>query len=218
MKTYILFIAFILLGSIFVSAQDWKGYKFESGDILFQDVDCGALCDAIEMAGPARSDKRFSHVGIAYVVQDAIWVIEAYKDNVHLVMLDSFMKRQTTVNGNPKVMVGRLSAEYQNLAGRAVGFALEQRGRAYDNTYTYDNGIYYASELVFDAYKAANGGLALLELTTANFNDPKTNKLLPFWEEHFKGLQMKVPDGATVFTPGGIANDENVEIITSFYR
>jgi hypothetical protein len=199
------------------TAQDWQSFRFESGDLLFQDMDCGEWCDAFESVTPVANDKRLSHVGLAYVAKDSIWVIEALGENVHITPIREFMLRQLNDHGKPKVMVGRVPAEYQNLSGRAVGFALEQRGRAYDYALEYDNGKYYATELVFDAYKAANKGRALFDVHEWSFSDPKNWKMHPFWKRYFDEQGIKAPEGKTGFNPAALANDDNVEIVTTFY-
>ena len=216
MKGFSLLFTLLLLNGI-CTAQNWEAFKYESGDLLFQDMDCGEWCDAMEAVTPVAHNKRLSHVGIAYVNKDSVWVIEAWGADVHLLPLRQFMLRQLDDLGRPKVMVGRVPAEYQNLAGRAVGFALEQRGKPYDLEFIYDNGKFYASELVFDAYKAANKGRALFEVQQWSFSDPGNWKIHPFWQRYFEELQMKVPEGKSGFNPAALANDDNVEIVTSFY-
>jgi uncharacterized protein YycO len=207
----------LISASLACYGQDWKTFKFESGDLLFQDMDCGELCDAIKTVTPTSHDRHPSHVGLAYVVKDSVWVIEAWEDNVHLIPLRQFLFRDWVEEGRPKVMVGRVPAEYQNLAGRAVGFALEQRGRPYDPAFEYDNGKYYGAELVFDAYKTANKGKALFDIHEMNFSDPKNWKVHPFWKTYFEDLKVKVPEGKTGFNAAALANDDNVEIVISFY-
>lgn len=207
----------LLFNSIISYSQSWTDFRFESGDLLFQDMDCGELCDAIKTVTPTSHERHPSHVGLAYVVKDSVWVIEAWGDNVHLIPIRQFLFRGEGEQGTPKVMVGRVPAEYQNLAGRAVGFALEQRGKPYDKTFEYDNGKYYAAELIFDAYKAANRGKALFDTHEMSFSDPKNWKIHPFWKAYFEELKVKVPEGKTGFNAAALANDDNVEIVTSFY-
>jgi hypothetical protein len=216
MNRYIL-LSILFFSSLISTAQSWKTFKFESGDILFQDLDCGPFCDAIKTVSPAINERRYSHTGLVYVVQDSVYVIEAWDKDVHILPLYKFMERQLTGNGEPKVTLGRVSSDYQFLAGRAVGFALEQRAKPVDDELTYDNGKYYSAELVFDAYKAAHHGKALFEMGTLNFYDPRTARTLPFWDSYFKELNKKVPEGKPGLYPASLALDDNIEIITSFY-
>ena len=216
MKRLIFFAVYLSL--VFVTnAQDWRSFKFETGDLLFQDLDCGDLCDAIESVTPAVNNHHLSHVGLAYVTGEIVWVIEAMGEDVHLTTIKSFMERQTDALGQPKVIVGRVSDEYSNLAGRAVGFALEQKGKPYDDEFIYDNGKYYCSELIYDAFKAAHNNKPIFEMMPMTFKDPKTNKTLPVWEEYFKNLGRKIPEEKKGISPGLLANDDNVEIVKYFY-
>ncbi len=216
MKCFILSFLFLSL-ACFSFGQKWTTFKYKSGDLLFQDLDCGPLCDAIEEVTPAVGTKHFSHVGMAYVVGDSVYVIEAIDKDVHLTPLQKFMMRETDAGNNPKVIVGRLKPAYSGLNPRAVGFALQQRGKAYDDAFIYNNGRYYCSELIYDAYKEANNGTPFFYLYPMTFKDPKTGKNIKAWNEYFKDLRTGIPEGKPGCNPGSIAVNDNVEIVASFY-
>ena len=215
MKRSLFFI--FLIVPLFLEAQPWKAFRFESGDLLFQDLDCGEICDALRGSSAPLDGKHYTHVGMAYRVKDSLWVIEAYGQGVQIVPLNRFMERSITGNGKTRVSVGRVPAEFQSLAGRAVGFALEQRGIPYDHEYTYDNGRYYSSELVFDAYKAAHYGKALFDAGSMSFRDPSGSRITTRWEKYFEEIGVQPPEGKSSISPAGLAADENIEIVRSFY-
>lgn len=198
-------------------AQSWKDFKYQTGDLLFQDLDCGDLCDAIEAVTPALDKKHFSHMGLVYIVGDSSYVIEAIGKDVHLTSLNNFLLRQTDINGNPKVVVGRLKLAFQKLNSRALGFALKQIGKPYDSDFIYDNGKYYCSELIYDAYQEANNGLPFFNLYPMTFKDPATGKTFPAWKEYYKKIGKKIPEGKRGCNPGSIAISDNVLIVSSFY-
>ena len=78
------------------------------GDLLFQDLDCGRLCDAIGKVTTGYDGAGFSHVGIA--ARDGtgeIVVIEAVSAGVASTPLDSFPGRSLEPAAKPKVAVGR---------------------------------------------------------------------------------------------------------------
>lgn len=183
-------VAFILLifNNIASYAQD---FTYHTGDLLFQDLDCGELCDAIEKVTPGVNGKHFSHVGLVYVVQDSVWVVEAIGKNVHLTSINEFLGRQKDEKGHPKVVVGRLKKAYQKLNARAVGFALKQHGKPYDDEFIYNNGKYYCSELIYDAYKDANNGADFFGIYPMTFKDPATGKTDKVWKNYFKQLGKK---------------------------
>lgn len=208
----------IFLSLVIISnAQNHEDFPYQNGDLLFQDLDCGELCDAIEKVSPALGNKRFSHVGLVYVVGDSIWVIEAIDKDVHLTRIHQFLQRQTDTAGNPKVVVGRLKKAYRKLNSRALGFALKQNGKPYDDAFIYDNGKYYCSELIYDAYKEANDGLPFFHLYPMSFKDTETKKTFPAWKKYYKDIGEKIPEGRLGCNPGSIAISESVEIVSSFY-
>jgi len=200
------------------SAQStFPDFQYQTGDLVFQDLDCGDLCDAIEKITPAVKGKHFSHIGIVYVLQDSVYVIEAIGEKVHLTSLSQFLQRQTDSNGHPKVIVGRLKKEYKRLNGRAVGFALQQKDKPYDDEFEYDNGKYYCSELVYDAYKAANNNTAFFQLYPMTFKDPDTHKTMQVWKDYYKKLGKKIPEGRLGCNPGSIAMSDAVELVKTYY-
>lgn len=213
---YTLFILCFLLGYN-TFAQSATDFKYQNGDLLFQDLDCGELCDAIEKVTPALDNKHFSHVGLVYATGDSVWVIEAIGADVHVTSIGKFLERQTDSKGNPKVVVGRLKPAYQKLSSKAVVFALKQIGKPYDDAFLPENEKYYCSELIYEAFKDANGGFAFFHLYPMTFKDPATNKTFPAWKEYYKKLGRKIPEGEAGCNPGSLAINDNVLIVASFY-
>lgn len=204
-------------GSMIATAQEWRTFTYKNGDLLFQDLDCGELCDAIEAVTPGVGDKHFSHVGMVYLAGDSVYVIEAIQDDVHLSPLSEFMARQADAKGQPKVIVGRVKEPYSRLISRATGYALQQRGVPYDPYFQYNNGRYYCSELIYDAFLEANNHRPFFRLYPMTYKNPRTKKLRPAWKAYFEDLETKVPEGKPGCNPGSIAVSEQVEIVKSFY-
>lgn len=200
-----------------LSAQQPADFRYQTGDLLFQDLDCGELCDAIEAVTPEWEGKRFSHVGLVYVAGDSIYVIEAIGKDVHITSIVSFLQRQLDNQQRPKVIAGRLKEAYKHLNAKAVGFALKQIGKPYDEDFIYDNGKYYCSELVYDAFKEANGGNPFFHLYPMTFKQPGTNKTFPAWKTYFKARSTKIPEGKPGCNPASILLNNNVKVIAAFY-
>lgn len=211
------FFVILLLNTCYANAQAWKDFDYQTGDILFQDLDCGPLCDAIETVTPAWNGKHFSHAGIVYREGDAVFVIEAIGRDVHGTAIEDFLQRQRDENGNPKVVVGRLQQKYRKLNEAAVNFALAQNSVLYDDAFIYDNGKYYCTELLYDAYKTANGGKAFFKLKPMTYKDPANNKTFPAWTTYYADLGVKIPEGEPGCNPGSVATDKKIDIIKSFY-
>jgi len=212
-----IFLAWILCFSwnaVFAQTGD---FRFESGDLLFQDVDCGELCDAIEMVTKSVEGKSFSHVGLVYRDEDSVWVIEASGKDVHLTALAEFLGRSMDGTGRPKVYVGRLKEAYRTLNREAVAFALAARGLPYDEAFLYDNGAYYCSELIYDAYLHANGGTPFFRLEPMTFRNPRTGETFPVWKSYYDRLNMNIPEVEPGCNPGGLSRSERIEIVKRFY-
>lgn len=210
----LLFLVFIVQ---FSNAQAWKEFKFQTGDILFQDLDCGTLCEAIETVTPAWKGKHFSHAGMIFQEGDFVYVIEAIGKDVHSTPIDKFMQRQLDSSGQPKVVVGRLKKPYKKLNTDAVNFALTKNGIAYDDAFIYNNGKYYCTELIYDAYKTANKGIALFELQPMTYKDLASDKTFPAWVDYYNELGVSIPEGQPGCNPGSIATSKKIKIVASFY-
>ncbi len=185
--------------------------------MLFQDLDCGDLCDAIEKVTTGVEGKSFSHLGLVYGKADSLYVIEAIGKDVHLTPIASFINRNKDAKGNPKVVAARLKEPYLKLNALALQYAMQQIGIPYDDAFLYDNGKYYCSELIYDAYKYANDGRPFFELQPMTFIDPETGKTFEAWVNYYRNLGMEVPEGKPGCNPGGISTSDKLEIIQSFY-
>jgi Permuted papain-like amidase enzyme, YaeF/YiiX, C92 family len=186
----------------FASAQT---YTPRAGDFLFQDLDCGGLCDAIERVTPGLDGKHFSHIGLVCSVNDSLYVIEAIGKDVHLTRIADFMKR------TPKNVPMRLRKAHENLLQPATLFCLAQIGTPYDDDFLYQNKKYYCSELLYDAFMAANQDKPFFTLQPMTFIDPDTKKTFPAWIEYYKGIKCEIPEGKLGCNPGGIANSPFLE-------
>jgi len=73
---------------------DYSTFNLKSGDILFQDSDCGPFCESIEKVTYGIQGSKFSHVGL--VIQNLkkeLVVLEAVTAGVIETPLDSFFIR-----------------------------------------------------------------------------------------------------------------------------
>ena len=167
------------------------------GDLLFQDIDGGPLCDAIRRVTRGWQDCSFVHVGmVTNATPDAGSLIEAHDDGVVETPLDAFISRAATRHGEPAVAIGRLTSTWRYLIPRAIAHARALLGRPYDDTFELGNGRYYCAELVHEAFKIANRGESLFTAAPMTFNDPATGRAHPAWIEHFAELGLSIPEGA----------------------
>src|SRR6478735_8601969 len=127
MKNY--FSILFLCLALSVGAQNYK-----TGDLLFKNLDCGDICDAIEAVTTGYENESFSHLGLVNVRNDSVYIIEAIGNEVHLSPITTFLER----SDNP-VFQGRLKPEYSKLIPKAIQFALTQQGKPYDEPFLYNN-------------------------------------------------------------------------------
>lgn len=205
MKQFILLFIFAL--SPVVAQQK---AKLQDGDLLFQDMDCGPLCDAIEAVTEGYKGNDFSHMGMVYHRNDTIFIIEAAGKAVRLSTLEKFSK-----NTQKPMLIGRLKKKYKKLIPDAIAFSLKQMGVPYDEEYVYDNGSYYCSELIYDAFKAANNNKPFFQLFPMTYKQPGTNDFFPAWIDYYKAINKPIPEGQPGCNPGGMSTSDKIEIIGS---
>ena len=189
-------------------------FDLRKGDLLFQDVDCPELCDAIETVTQGYNNYNFSHVGIiARDEKGNISVIEAVSAGVSVTDISSFLNRSADRNNMPKVVVGRLKRPYRGLITAALEYAAELKGKSYDKTFAVNNDAYYCSELVYEVFMLANDRQPLFELQPMTFKDPVTGQTLDVWKEYFAQLGVPVPQGEPGINPGGISRSAVLDIV-----
>lgn len=107
----------------------------------------------------------------------------------------------------------RLRENYRALVPAAVAFAKAQLGTPYDAVYRAGNGRYYCSELLADAFRAANGGEWFFALTPMTFRPPGSADFDPAWVAYYAALGESIPQGEPGCNPGSIAVDARLEVV-----
>ncbi|HEY0177974.1 MAG TPA: YiiX/YebB-like N1pC/P60 family cysteine hydrolase [Pedobacter sp.] len=182
--------------------------QLKAGDLIFQDLACGPLCDAINAVTQGYQGNKFSHMGMVYLRHDSILVIEASGKNVHLTPLKDFLARSVHPH-----YVGRIKSPYRKLIPAALGFSIRQMGVPYDDQYLYGNGKYYCSELIYDSFLSANRGRPFFQLFPMTYKEPGSDKFFPVWKAYFDNLKMEVPEGKPGCNPGGISLSDKIDIL-----
>lgn len=196
---------FFLLFTLTVFSQ--SKIKLQTGDIIFQKMNCGELCDAIHAVTKGYKDNDFSHLGLVLVENDSVFVIEAGGNAVRKVTLEQFSTYTKTT-----MFVGRLKRKYREYIPQAINFSLNQIGVPYDDDYLYDNGKYYCSELIYDAFLYAYEK-PFFELFPMTFKQPGKDEFFPVWIRYYENLDIKIPEGEPGCNPGGISTSDKLKII-----
>lgn len=187
--------------------------SIREGDLLFQDLDCEGLCEAIETVTEGVDGKNFSHCAMVVSIKDELKVVEAIGNKVQLNSLENFFKRSGDTSEVKNITVGRMKKEFQDLIQGASNFALKQVGAPYDEPFLLNNGKWYCSELLYEGYKAANGGKEVFQLFPMTFKDPKTDDFFPAWVEYYEELGQDIPEGALGLNPGSISRSDKIEVL-----
>lgn len=200
--TKVFLLIFILPSILFAQKS-----KLKTGDLLFQKMNCGELCDAIHAVTEGYQGNDFSHLGLVYIQNDSIFIIEAAGNAVRKVTLEQFSKNTKT-----NMYIGRVKNKYKKLIPGVIQFSLMQIGTAYDDDYLYNNGKYYCSELIYDAFLNANG-MPFFDLQPMTFKQPETNDYFPAWVTYYQSLGVEIPEGQLGCNPGGISTSKKIKII-----
>lgn len=198
----------------FTACNQPETFELREGDLLFQDSDCGAFCEAIEAVTEGIDGYEFSHVGL--VMQDddgTLRIMEAVTKGVILTPLDSFLNRSFDVKGQPKVVVGRLKKEFQNFVPGAIDFIHSKMKATYDFNFNIENDSFYCSELIHLAFQAANYGEPIFDTPPMTFKQPETDSTFAIWVDYFKDLGEPIPEGKIGLNPGSMSRSKYIEIV-----
>lgn len=201
MKNIILF----LLLSISVFAQK---SQLKNGDLLFINIDCGPMCNAINAVTNGYNNNDFNHMGLVSTTNNKdFFVYEAIGEAVVKTPLNVFLKYTKST-----VYVGTLKPKYTCLIPKAIAFCETNLGVPYDDDFLYNNGKYYCSELVYDAFKFAYKNKAFFKLFPMTYKEPNSNQFFPIWVDHFKKQNINIPEGKPGCNPGGMSLDKKIVI------
>ena len=66
-------LALFVVAILIILSQMYPQTSFKVGDIIFQDLDCGPPCDAIEAVTSGYNGAQLSHCGIITEIQGKAW-------------------------------------------------------------------------------------------------------------------------------------------------
>lgn len=90
-KKFLLCLA--LTGCVVIHAQVARERNLQTGDFLFQNLDCGEMCDAIEAVTVGWHKMSFSHIGIVEKINRKLYVWESMGTGVRKVSFYTFKQR-----------------------------------------------------------------------------------------------------------------------------
>lgn len=187
--------------------------SLKEGDLLFQDLNCGDLCNAIEAVTEGVNGKDFSHCAMVVKINDTLQIVEAIGDRVQVNSLKDFFARSSDTSSMQNITIARVKREFEPLIHEATTFAKQQIGQPYDNEFLLENGKWYCSELLYQSFKEANNQNDFFVLEPMTFKDPKTNAFFPAWIEYYNQLNTEIPEGKAGINPGLISRSNKIQII-----
>lgn len=187
------------------------------GDMLFQDLDCGEMCDAIEAVTQGYQGARLSHLGMVSKIElNNVYVIEAIGKGVVETSLSDFLSRSSDKNGNPKVLVFRLSTVWRSEVPQAVNKFQEFLGKPYDEAFLINNDSFYCSELVYKLFNVNDTLENPFRLRPMTFKEPGTDHFYPVWVAHYKKLGINIPEGEPGLNPGGMSQSPHLSFVGKY--
>ena len=196
-----------------VQAQTKDSKTIREGDIIFQKLPCGGLCDAIIATTPCKPGMAFNHCGIIHFDNQVPYVIEAIGKAVKQTPLAEFEKRDT----DKVVYVGRIKSKAAQVsplsAVNAVVTALQYIGTPYDDAFLPGDKALYCSELVWECYHDKKGQ-PLFGLQPMTFKSPNTGTTYPAWTSYYKDIGQPIPEGVEGINPCAIANADIIDFMT----
>lgn len=207
MKTNITTI--LLLICCFLPSMSWsQKNQLKQGDVLFISLSCGPMCDAIDAVTSGYNNIDFNHMGLVTIdAQQQFFVYEAIGKAVVKTPLNKFLAYT-----KKPIYKGRLRQQYRKLIPEAIAFCESQLGVPYDNDFIYNNGKYYCSELLYDAFLQANGNTPFFQLFPMTYKEPGSAHFFPVWVNHFEQQGIPVPEGQLGCNPGGMSLDKKIKV------
>jgi len=195
----------------FISNVYGQSFELKTGDLIFQEsCSSSGMSGAIKAVTSGAKDYDFTHVGIVWIDDSHnIKVIEATTPKVSITPLQEFLFPKDK-KCPPKSVAARLKPEYQNLIPKAIKYAKRQVGKSYDYAFNLKNNRFYCSELVYFAFYKANKNKAVFPLNVMTFKGSDGN-FIPFWVEHFKKLDKKIPEGELGINPNAMFVSEALD-------
>ncbi|MFT3837545.1 MAG: YiiX/YebB-like N1pC/P60 family cysteine hydrolase [Myxococcaceae bacterium] len=129
-------------------AEARLGASIAAGDVVFQDLECGARCELIRQV----THSRYVHVGLVVGQGDARVVWEAFAP-VGPTPLAEWVAR----GKQKQIAVYRLDGELRGQLPKIEAALKSMAGRPYDGDYNWDDERIYCSELVAKAVQQATG-------------------------------------------------------------
>ncbi|CAK7048997.1 MAG: YiiX/YebB-like N1pC/P60 family cysteine hydrolase [Petrimonas sp.] len=192
--------------------------ELKEGDLLFiVGKSKSEQTSAIKRSTSQKEEVPYSHVGIVKFDKKDVYVIEATpSDGIIQTLLYEFIQKAEKRKGRPLIAVGRVKPEFQYIVPLAVENAGDLLGRPYDYAYEEGNDAYYCSELVRFSYLDSLRN-PIFPAVSMTFKNKETGETEAYWEKHFAGLQLEIPEGKSGTNPVDMSKSPIIDIVHKYY-
>jgi hypothetical protein len=192
--------------------------ELKEGDLLFiVGKSKSEQTSAIKRSTSQKDEIPYSHVGIVKFDKKDVYVIEATpSDGIIQTLLYEFIQKAEKRKGRPLIAVGRVKPEFQYIVPLAVENAGDLLGRPYDYAYEEGNDAYYCSELVRFSYLDSLRN-PIFPAVSMTFKNKETGETEAYWEKHFAGLQLEIPEGKSGTNPVDMSKSPIIDIVHKYY-
>lgn len=206
----------LLMAFLWFATPDSSVFELQNGDLIFQESCSDGVGNAIKEVTSSIDNYHFTHVGMVYIDDNGcIFVIEATHPQVSLTPIADYLYPKEKAC-YPRSVVGRLKEKYRCYIPQAIKEGLMLIGKEYDDGYILENDKYYCSELVYDILMKANNGNPVFELNVMTFKSLATGQFSQEWIDHFKRLDMEIPEGKLGINPGAMSQSQVIDIIYQY--
>jgi Permuted papain-like amidase enzyme, YaeF/YiiX, C92 family len=189
--------------------------KLKPGDLIFQDLDCGDICTAIEKTTLKKGFSPVSHVAVVEKVKDGkITLVEAL-GSVKRIGFQEFVKRSKSSNGRGKIIIYRLKKPMAYSIPFFLDEVRKRLGKPYDKEFKPDNGSYYCSELISDSFKTI--GKNIFPKKPMNFGK-KGSWEYKIWEKYYEKMDKVVPYGEKGTNPADFMVSPHLKLIYNYKK
>ncbi|HKJ43421.1 MAG TPA: YiiX/YebB-like N1pC/P60 family cysteine hydrolase [Sunxiuqinia sp.] len=181
--------------------------KIKTGDLLFRETVSSNLSQAIDQVTQTGKQTHFSHIGIADVERDTVFVLHASPiGGTCKITLNEFSHPEAD---SVRVVVYRLKKPYRSAIPSAIKEAKSLLGKPYNFSYILSDSSQYCSEFIYRAFEADS----IFKLNPMTFKDPATREFAPTWVDYYKKLGLEIPEGKPGCNPNGMAASDKIERI-----
>lgn len=185
--------------------------RWQSGMLVFQSLECGPLCAAIQSVTQSYQNQGFNHAGMVWKQNDSLFVIEAIGKRVTRTPLNEFLNRKT--NGKPStVWVGIPRPAFQKMFEAAARESLHFLNVPYDDRYLPGAEELYCTELIYYAFQRIDSVKQPWKMEPMTFIRKGTSEIDAGWKAYYQQWNMEVPEGKPGCNPGKFSRNQSIRM------